>query len=233
MRTTTADSRRTAVTRAHRIAASILAVTAWTAVGLQCLISVQSAAAKGHTPLGELVTLYSFFTILTNTIIAVGLTVPLMARRSRLAVWLESPAIRTATASYISLVGIVYSLALRHTWNPQGLQLFVDHLLHDVVPIAFVAYWAVFVGRGRVRWSDIPRWLGFPVVYLIYTLIRGPIVDWYPYPFLDVRKLGYARTFLNAAVLLATFSAIGAMFVAFDRVIVRAASRTGLSGSHR
>ena len=230
---TSLETGRRPESRAHQIAASALAATAWTAVGLQCLISVQSAAAKGRTPLGELVTLYSFFTILTNTIVAVGLTMPLLARRSRLAVWLESPAIRTATASYITLVGIVYSLALRHTWNPQGLQLFVDHLLHDVVPVAFVAYWAVFVARGRVRWSDIPRWLGFPVVYVIYTLIRGPIVDWYPYPFLDVRTLGYARTFLNAAVLLASFSAIGAMFVAVDRVIVRVTSRIGLSGSHR
>jgi hypothetical protein len=226
------ETGRRPVSRANQIVASILAVTAWTAVGLQCLISVQSAAAKGRTALGELITLYSFFTILTNTIIAVGLTVPLVAWRSRLAEWLESPAIRTATASYITLVGIVYSLALRHTWNPQGLQLFVDHLLHDVVPVAFVAYWAVFVGRGRVRWSDIPRWLGFPVVYLIYTMIRGPIVDWYPYPFLDVRKLGYARTFLNAAVLLATFSAIGAMFVAVDRVIVRTTGRMRSSRPH-
>ena len=33
-------------------------------------------------------------------------------------------------------------------------------------------------------------WLLFPAIYLAGTLIRGPMVDWYPYPFLDPRGEG-------------------------------------------
>ena len=28
-------------------------------------------------------------------------------------------------------------------------------------------------------------WLAFPAVYLGYTIIRGALTGWYPYPFLD------------------------------------------------
>ena len=36
----------------------------------------------------------------------------------------------------------------------------------------------------------------FPLLYVVYSLIRGPFVNWYPYPFLDPRIGGYGRVFL-------------------------------------
>jgi uncharacterized membrane protein len=33
-------------------------------------------------------------------------------------------------------------------------------------------------------------WLLYPLVYLAYSLIRGPRVGWYPYPFLDPQRSG-------------------------------------------
>lgn len=36
-------------------------------------------------------------------------------------------------------------------------------------------------------------WTQIPVAYLLYLLVRGPIVDWYPYPFFDPELVsGYA-----------------------------------------
>jgi hypothetical protein len=32
--------------------------------------------------------------------------------------------------------------------------------------------------------------MAFPLVWLAYTLVRGPIVDWYPYPFLNPANVG-------------------------------------------
>ena len=40
-----------------------------------------------------------------------------------------------AAREYIAIVGITYSLLLRHMWNPQGTQKIADVLLHDVVPV--------------------------------------------------------------------------------------------------
>jgi hypothetical protein len=42
----------------------------------------------------------------------------------------------------------------------------------------------------------------YPLVYFAYSLIRGAIVHWYPYPFLDPRYPGgYGRIALYAVVL--------------------------------
>ncbi len=44
-----------------------------------------------------------------------------------------------------------------------------------------------------------------PVFWLVYTLIRGAFVDWYPYPFIDVNVHGYAAvlaTSLGVTVLM-------------------------------
>jgi hypothetical protein len=41
-------------------------------------------------------------------------------------------------------------------------------------------------------WSAV-----FPLCWLGFTLIRGAFISWYPYPFIDVTKLGYGGTVLN------------------------------------
>ena len=66
-------------------------------------------------------------------------------------------------------------------------------VVHYIVPIMMVAGWFAFgprprAGRLTVLWS-----LLFPVLWLAYTLVRGAIWKWYPYPFLDVTSHGYAR----------------------------------------
>ena len=38
----------------------------------------------------------------------------------------------------------------------------------------------------------------FPLAYLLLTLIRGPIVDFYPYPCLAVGIHGYGRVLINS-----------------------------------
>ena len=49
-------------------------------------------------------------------------------------------------------------------------------------------------------------WQVFPLLYLIYVLVRGAIVGWYPYPFLDPAKVnGYGNVALYALGIMATF----------------------------
>lgn len=54
--------------------------------------------------------------------------------------------------------------------------------------------------------SPIPRrsafaWLGFPVVYLGYTLVRGAVENWYPYPFVDPRPHGYLPVAIQCSLI--------------------------------
>jgi hypothetical protein len=106
---------------------------------------------------------------------------------------------------------------LSKTWNPQGAQRLADVLLHYVIPALYVIHWWLDYSKGVLRWVHPLLWSIYPTVYLVYALIRGSIVDSYPYPFIDAADLGYGRTLLNSIGLLIVFLALGYLFVALGR----------------
>ena len=166
---------------------------------------------------------FGFFTILTNLLVATVLSASLFPQR--LGSWLSSVNVKSATATYIAMVGIVYTLVLHSLWDPEGLQRVADVVLHDVVPVSYVLYWVVLVEKGSLRWSGAARWLIYPALYLIYAMVRGAVSGWYPYPFIDAGQLGYAQVSLNALGLITVFAALGLVVVGVDRALART-SRT-------
>ena len=50
-------------------------------------------------------------------------------------------------------------------------------------------------------------------------MLRGAAFGVYPYPFMDVSRLGFAAVMLNATVLLAVFFGLGAGVIALDRAL--------------
>ena len=54
----------------------------------------------------------------------------------------------------------------------------------------YITYWVFFTPKGSLRFVDQVVWQSYPLIYLIYTLIRGAIIGAYPYPFLDVARPG-------------------------------------------
>lgn len=45
-------------------------------------------------------------------------------------------------------------------------------------------------------------WLSFPLLWIVYTIIRGAIVNLYPYPFLNPANGGYASVAVYCVVIL-------------------------------
>ncbi|MEO6638860.1 MAG: Pr6Pr family membrane protein, partial [Ginsengibacter sp.] len=123
----------------------------------------------------------------------------------------------TAIAMYITIVGLVYNTILRFQWQPKGLQLIVDELLHSVIPVLFIVFWFLFVPKAYLKAKDIFPWLLYPLFYIIYILIRGSINGVYPYPFVDVVQLGFSKVFLNSGILVMVFVAFSFLYVALDR----------------
>jgi hypothetical protein len=115
------------------------------------------------------------------------------------------------------MVGIIYSLLLRHVWDPQGAQKLADIVLHDAMPVAYVLYWLTFWRTGTLPWSIVPLWLIYPIGYLWYCLVHGAITGWYPYHFIDAGRLGYGRVIVNAVVITAAFTLLCLIIVAIDR----------------
>lgn len=94
--------------------------------------------------------------------------------------------IRGAALLYLSLTGVVYGLLL--SGYQEALQTtipWVDTVLHRLIPLVMVIDWIVDPPTTRLNLRDALWWLAYPAVWLAYSLVRGPIVDWYPYPFLD------------------------------------------------
>jgi hypothetical protein len=60
-----------------------------------------------------------------------------------------------------------------------------------------------------------------PLAYGVYTLARGPIVGWYPYPFVDVTELGYPHVFRNIVEFVIFFAFVSSIYVLIDRLVGR------------
>lgn len=162
---------------------------------------------------------FSYFTILSNLLVAISLTVVIFASKTKIGHVFSLPTTKSAIALYILIVGLVYNLILRGIWDPKGWQLVADNLLHVAVPILYFIYWLIFIPKGTLNWKDGIAWTYFPLAYLIYSLIRGHFTAWYPYPFLNVNELGYQQVFINAGFVVIAFLFFGALLIWVDRLI--------------
>lgn len=199
-----------------------LAALAWLGVLLQLYLSLHSAIEDGRGLVGGLVSYFGYFTILTNFLVCIALTTPLLAPASSAGRFFARSDVTAGVATSIVFVGLAYHILLRNVWDPQGLNLVANDLLHYVTPIFFLAYWWFYFPKGALRWSHPFIWGLYPSVYLIYALARGSLIGSYPYGFIDPGAIGYQRTMINAVGLLIAFIAIGLMLTALSRIQRRA-----------
>ena len=164
---------------------------------------VHSADLPGWDP----VNFTSFFTVQSNVLAAslflLGATV--WRRRSRPTIdsW------RGAAVVYMVVTGLVYAVLLSGLEAQLQTPLpWVNTVLHRVMPIAVALDWLIVPPGARLGFRRAARWLIFPTAWLVYTLVRGPIADWYPYPFVDVAAKGYLSVALSCIGIAALFLAL-------------------------
>lgn len=189
----------------------------WAALAIQLYLVLLGRWQEQASLLGGLVNLFGYFTVLSNTLAAVVLTHAAFGRESAARRFFLSPTVSGGVVVSIVLVGVAYSVLLRHLWTPQGWQWVADELLHDVMPLVFVVYWWRCVDKGHLRARHLLYWMLYPVGYFGYTLLRGHGIGFYPYPFVDVAKLGYGQVVVNALGVLAGFVLIGVGLILVDR----------------
>lgn len=163
--------------------------------------------------------LLPYFTIQSN--LGYGIFAAWAAFRGRA----TPAALKGAVTLYVAITGLVYHLVLTnpasgfaaaevHRALPAAIG---NQLLHTVVPLLAVADWLLCDERGRFRWRYALQWLAFPLAYLAFALLRGLVVDKYPYPFINVHELGYDGVAVSTAVFAVAFWILGLAFVAVDR----------------
>ena len=187
-----------------------VALLAWFAVVAQYVLMMENRTVSIPE---ATIRFFSFFTILTNTLVAVYLTMNCFRKKPKKSRRFQRPGILTAITVYITVVGLVYQVVLRQTWHPTGLQRIVDEMLHTIIPVLFILFWFLYENKARVKWGQIPAWLIYPLVYVIYILARGSASGFYPYPFVDVVEIGYKQVLINCLGLFVVFGTIAAIFV--------------------
>ncbi|WP_411738736.1 Pr6Pr family membrane protein [Pseudomonas sp. BF-R-16] len=196
---------------------AVAAVLGWAGLSIQLYLIFYSRWTLGASLLGGLVSFFSYFTVLSNTLVATVLTCALTSRESAARRWFLQPWVSSGVVVSIAVVGLAYNILLRHLWHPEGWQWLADELMHDVMPLLFLAWWWLCVPKGTLRLRHIALWVIYPLLYFAYALLRGHLLAVYPYPFIDVDKLGYPQVFANAGGLLAGFVVIALLVIALDR----------------
>lgn len=162
-------------------------------LALASLLAVALAAQYiiGSTDAGlTVVNFFSYFTVLSNTTAAVMLT--LLAARPDRDSSLEFAGFRGAVTVYMGVTGLLYATFLYPQLADAGVpEPWIDLSIHVVGPILVAADWIYDRPQVTLPTRTPAIWVIFPAAYVVYSLVRGSIADWYPYPFLDPAKGGY------------------------------------------
>lgn len=205
--------------RARRLA-GVIAIVAIAAIVTQLGLNLARAAEQGKPLWMVPIDLYGYFTIWSNTLVAII--------TARYALGGDSgggdenglfgrPWLLAATVVYIVVVGLIYNLLLAG-YNPQtGLRKLIDLTFHTLIPIAYPLWWLTQVPRGRLGWNALAPALVFPVAYSFVAMGKGAITGKYAYFFIDVGKYGVGAVLLNIGGLALLYAALMALVIAFDR----------------
>jgi hypothetical protein len=193
--------------RTARSTAALLAVLAGGALLVQIQLNT-STSPDGPWP--ALARLYGYFTIWSNTAVALVCAAYALG-------WRVRPGILAAVAVYIAVVGLIYNTLLIGLHNPQGVGLVTDRVFHMATPLLFPAWWWLVRTPGQLVWRDLAISLPLPIIYALFSIVRGASTGKYPYFFLDVGKYGMGQVGINIAGLALLFAGLMALAILADR----------------
>ncbi|RVQ66975.1 hypothetical protein EKN06_08495 [Croceicoccus ponticola] len=192
---------------ADRIAAIIIAIVGLTNFALQIVLSIE----KTGSLVGAFLVLTRFFTILTN---AAVVFVMLRIANSRHV----GGGVLLALVTAIAMVALVYHAILADLQTFTGLNMVTDQGFHTVIPILTLLWWVAFGGRLAAGWRDLVWVLPWPIAYCAVALVRGAASGVYPYPFLDLPKIGWTALLINVVGLAIAFLITGGFILGIARL---------------
>jgi hypothetical protein len=136
----------------------------------------------------DIVNVFSYFTIQSNLIGVAAFLLTATIGRDRP---FRVDMVRGAALTYLIVTFVVFALLLSDADVNTPLA-WVDFILHKVFPVAVMIDWILDPPLRRIPLRLAMVWLAYPLVWVGYALIRGALVGWYPYPFLDPANGGYA-----------------------------------------
>ena len=196
---------------AARTAALVVALVSAAALAVQVALSL----AGDHDLVAALWLLARFFTILTNTLVALSFGLMVVRGHALPTAWLGGLTL------WIVIVGVVYHLLLAKLYAPTGVDWWVDQAFHTGAPVLAVLWWLACAPKADLVLRHAFLWLVWPLAYTAYALVRGAFDGVYPYPFLDVSEIGYGGVAVNAAGKAAGCLAGGLVVIGLARMFSR------------
>jgi hypothetical protein len=156
----------------------------------------------------------SKFTYQSNTFAALvllggALLVPAMLASTR---W---DLLRGAALMYLVTTFVVYGLLVNSFDNPFDTTRHWTHtVLHQVIPVVVVLDFLIRPFANRLSWRSALVWTIYPLAFFTYSLVRGSIIGWYPYDFIDPNEAGgWDAVALNTLMVTVGFLLLGALLV--------------------
>lgn len=185
----------------------------------QFAIIVPARMQDGGNLVSATIYYFSFFTILTNTLLVL-VYLGAIVRGQRWLMLFRKPITRATAAATITLVATYYHFMLSGLYQVDGLLEVCVIIMHYLAPVLYLIWFAVWNRTGTLKWAAIPKMLVYPLVYLIFILLRGAVTGEYPYPSFDVAALGYGPVAITSVVLLAILVVFNAVAIAIDRSLL-------------
>jgi hypothetical protein len=153
---------------------------------------------------------FSYFTIDSNLIASVLLLVGVWR-------WSSTPSptmdlLRGAAVVYMIVTGVVFTLLLKSVDVDTQLA-WVNTVVHELMPLVILADWFIVPPASGLTTRKGALWLAFPIVWIVFTLIRGAAVGKYPYPFLNPANGGYGSVAIYSLAILALMLLVCALVV--------------------
>jgi hypothetical protein len=195
------------------IARLTLALVALVAIGQQLILHVGASYS--------VLNFFSYFTNLSNLFAAFVLLITVFSGKMK-----SRDLFRYISTVNMTIVGIVFAVLLRDV-DLGALLPWVNYALHYVMPVAIVLDWLLSPPDSTLKSRSVLLAMTFPSAYLIYVILRGAVIAWYPYPFLNPAKVGgYGGVAMYAC-------GIAAAFVLAAWALLAAGNRVAGAKSHR
>lgn len=179
----------------------LMASYCWAALVVQYLIILTPEKLEQPGLVMHSVNFFLFMTVISNILVAITMTAIVLPKGNRLTLFFKRPQTQSAVLVYITIVFAGYHFLLADLFHHQGLNYWVDMSLHYFIPLLYAVYWLFLCSKTELHFRMIGRWLIFPSVYLVFSMLRGTIDGYYPYPFLNYEKVGASVFFVSVGFL--------------------------------
>lgn len=212
---------------AARIWHLLTAIIALLSIGAQLLLVIGNTNigfGESAAPLGQrLFEFFSYFTIQSNLLIAIA-AILLTVKPDRDGAVFR--VLRIAGLFGITVTLVVYQLLLSHLANFTGVAAASNIGLHYVVPALAILGWLLFGPRRLVTWRALFLAMLWPLAFVLLTIVQGMVTGFYPYPFVNVEVLGFARAALNGLGIMLLLLAVGACYQVLDTWLSRSRAKS-------